>query len=361
MKSSLLFVLLVLAVAVAALAAENSTAKLRLLQVDGKRFWVHPDQMSKYQAKEGGLVSFMDVTDTPDLEKGASDLVHQDFPDRPTQQATVRPLVQRIDSESQGRLESVDRHLSAYRTRYATSDEGVQAVNWIKGQYEAIINSLPPARRELFSVALFPHTAWKQPSLIVKMRGTTDDIVILGGHIDSTASGGVAPGADDDASGSSSVLETFRIIATSSFVPKKGVEWHAYAAEEMGLLGSRQIAQQYRSRTAKVYAMMQLDMTGFGNAKIGVITNGVNAALTAFSRKLITEYGKNGYVDRTLFGGSSDHASWQSAGYRACFPFEQQTNPNIHTIRDTIDKLNFNNGLEYVRLAAAYIVELAHN
>jgi len=38
-------------------------------------------------------------------------------------------------------------------------------------------------------------------------------IVVLGGHIDSIASGGAsgrAPGADDDASGSSTVLEVFR-------------------------------------------------------------------------------------------------------------------------------------------------------
>jgi len=70
---------------------------------------------------------------------------------------------------------------------------------------------------------------------------------------------------------------------------------------------------------------------------------------------------KNGFVDRTLSGGTSDHASWRSAGYRACFPFEQTTNPNIHTARDTIDKLDFRNGLEYVKLGVAFLIELSHN
>jgi hypothetical protein len=49
------------------------------------------------------------------------------------------------------------------------------------------------------------------------------------------------------------------------------------------------------------------DMTGYGNSQVGVVTNGVNAELTEFSRKLITEYLKIGFVNRSLFGGSSDH------------------------------------------------------
>jgi leucyl aminopeptidase len=79
---------------------------------------------------------------------------------------------------------------------------------------------------------------------------------------------------------------------------------------------------------------------------------------------LITEYGRNGatgFINRTLFGGTSDHASWRAAGYRACFPFEAQTNPNIHTARDTIDKLNFKNAVEYVKLGVSFAVELSHN
>jgi hypothetical protein len=45
-------------------------------------------------------------------------------------------------------------------------------------------------------------------------------VVILGGHIDSIASGGAtgrAPGADDDASGSSTVLEVFRSVSAAGF------------------------------------------------------------------------------------------------------------------------------------------------
>jgi len=283
------------------------------------------------------------------------------IPQQPTQQSTVKPLMSKVDSESQSKITASITHLQSYRTRHATSQTGVQAAHWFRDQFQAVINSLPEPRRALFSVRLFTHSGWAQPSVIATMKGKTSEIVILGGHEDSTASGGVAPGADDDASGSSSVLESFRIIANSNFVPSKSVEFHCYAAEEMGLLGSRAIAQEYKRNNAKVFGMMQLDMTGYGNSQVGVVTNGVNAELTEFSRKLITEYCKIRFVNRTLFGGSSDHASWMAAGYKACFPFEAQQNPHIHTARDTIDKLNLTNAIEWVKLGISFVIEMSHN
>jgi leucyl aminopeptidase len=334
---------------------------MRLIEINNKRIWVHKDSIEKLAAKAGELINFVDVTETQDLEKGPVLEPSTVIPQRPTQQSVVKPLCEKIDSETQPRLTASITHLSSYRTRHATTETGVQAAHWFRDQFQAIINSLPAARRSLFSVRLYPHTNWRQPSVIATMKGSSAELVILGGHEDSTASGGIAPGADDDASGSASVLESFRIIANSNFVPTKTVEFHCYAAEEMGLLGSRAIAQEYKNRNARVFGMMQLDMTGFGNNNVGVITNGVNAELTEFSRKLITEYLRIRFVNRTLIGGSSDHASWIAAGYKACFPFEQQTNPNIHTARDTIDKLNLRNAIEWVKLGVSFVIEMIHN
>jgi len=311
--------------------------------------------------RPGQLINFADVTETQDLEKGAVPADISVIPQRPTQQTTVKPLMERVDSETESRISASVRHLQSYRTRHARTETGVQAAHWFRDQFQAIIDFLSVGSESLFSVKLFPHTGWQQPSVIATMKGSSSEIVILGGHEDSTASGGVAPGADDDASGSSSVLESFRLIATSNYKTTKTVEFHCYAAEELGLLGSRAIAQQYKGANAKVFGMMQLDMTGYGNTRIGVVTNGVNAELTEFSRKLITEYCKIPFVNRTLFGGSSDHASWQAAGYKACFPFEATQNPHIHTSGDTIDKLNMKNAIEWVKLGVSFVIEMSHN
>jgi bacterial leucyl aminopeptidase len=67
-----------------------------------------------------------------------------------------------------------------------------------------------------------------------------------------------APGADDDCSGTVSILEAFRVLAHSGYIPQDGpVEFHWYAAEEAGLLGSQAIARYKKDSNAKIGAMME--------------------------------------------------------------------------------------------------------
>ncbi len=75
--------------------------------------------------------------------------------------------------------------------------------------------------------------------------------------------------------GSSVVLEVFRVLATSGFKPNRTVEFHAYAGEEGGLLGSQYIAKQYFEMDIIVEAMLQLDMIMYdGGQGIIVAING---------------------------------------------------------------------------------------
>lgn len=155
-------------------------------------------------------------------------------------------------------------------------------------------------------------------------------------------------------------METFRIIAQSDFEPERTIEFHAYAAEEIGLRGSQAIAQSYKSQRKQVYGMMQLDMTGYHprkNNQIALIRQSSSSSLNAYAKILTSEYTKAQAVEKNLFGGTSDHASWNRAGYPACFPFEMNSNPYIHTARDTIDRLDFDFGKEYVKLAVAFAIE----
>jgi Zn-dependent M28 family amino/carboxypeptidase len=63
---------------------------------------------------------------------------------------------------------------------------------------------------------------------------------------------------DEAASGSSSVLEVFRVLASNGFRGSRSIEFHAYAAEEVGLLGSQAIASTYQKEGKVVAGMMQL-------------------------------------------------------------------------------------------------------
>jgi hypothetical protein len=54
------------------------------------------------------------------------------------------------------------------------------------------------------------------------------------------------------------VLEVFRVLAKNGFRGSRSIEFHAYAAEEVGLRGSQAIASTYQKEGKVVAGMMQL-------------------------------------------------------------------------------------------------------
>jgi leucyl aminopeptidase len=71
-----------------------------------------------------------------------------------------------------------------------------------------------------------------------------------------------APGADDNASGIAVVTETLRAIIASGFKPKRTIKFIGYAAEEVGLRGSKAIAQDYKNQGLNIVGVAQFDMVG---------------------------------------------------------------------------------------------------
>jgi leucyl aminopeptidase len=251
-------------------------------------------------------------------------------------------------------------------TRYYTTAGGEYGARWLRDQYLSYI----PAGRTDVTVSLFVHPGWRQPSVIASIRGSqTQERVIIGGHIDSTGGSPPAttrsPGADDDGSGSISVLEIFRNLMTNNFRPRYTVDFMGYAAEEVGLRGSQAIVDDYRGKGIQVRGALQLDMTGYQPTPTSlpvIITDFTNAPLTTFVRQCATEYTPVNWSPGTCGYACSDHASWTRGGYAAAFVFEcpfSQSNPNIHTPRDTLDRLTLPHALHFLKIGTAFVVEMA--
>lgn len=91
-------------------------------------------------------------------------------------------------------------------------------------------------------------------------------------------------------------LEAFRILLTDSRIASgqapNTIEFHWYAGEEAGLLGSGAIFQAYARQGRDVKAMLNQDMTGYVKPDtkevIGIITDYVDFSLTSFLKKVIT-------------------------------------------------------------------------
>ena len=74
---------------------------------------------------------------------------------------------------------------------------------------------------------------------------------------------GRAPGADDDGTGSVNLIEAFRKMTAAGFKPANPVEYHWYAGEEAGLLGSAAIAKSYASAGTAVRGMLQMGASSY--------------------------------------------------------------------------------------------------
>lgn len=290
----------------------------------------------------------MDITDHITLDN--PDFVGEvdPIPERPSKQSIVLPLIRNIKTEN---LVATVQKLSSFHTRYYTTDDGVEAAKYISRAFQAIIST---SRRTDASVTFFEHS-WKQPSVIARIEGSgpnRDQVVIISAHEDSINQGGFlnAPGADDDASGVSCVIEAFRAILESGYKPSRTLEFHTYAAEEVGLRGSQDVANKYRSLGKFVHGHLQLDMTMYTKTpeNIVIMTDNVDSDLTSFLVKLVPEYTKKNVVFSKCGYACSDHASWNRAGYRTCMPAEtlfEDSNPYMHSVKDLLDKLTPEHGM----------------
>ncbi|WP_411744109.1 M20/M25/M40 family metallo-hydrolase [Reinekea sp.] len=258
--------------------------------------------------------------------------------------------------------------LQAFTNRYYTSTHGVDSAHWLRDEWSTISST-----RADISVSLFSHS-WAQPSVIITIEGRTNpsEVVVLGAHLDSIISGSMgndtrAPGADDDASGIATLTEVLRAIVSTDFKPNRTIKLIGYAAEEVGLRGSKAIAAQFKSSGRNVVGVLQLDMTNYQGSSqdIYIVDDYTNAAQNNFVELLVTTYQPELSVSRTTCGyACSDHASWTNQGYPASFPFEatfNAANPYIHSSADTLDKSGGNafHALKFGKLAAAFVGELA--
>jgi Zn-dependent M28 family amino/carboxypeptidase len=91
-----------------------------------------------------------------------------------------------------------------------------------------------------------------------------DEYVVLGGHYDSWSSSFRSPGADDNASGTSGVLEVARILSKYKF--KRSIIFCAFSAEEYGLAGSDAFVGRCQSQGMNLLGYINMDMIGYHEA-----------------------------------------------------------------------------------------------
>jgi leucyl aminopeptidase len=332
--------------------------------------WVTEED--KWEMRRNGQ-NFMDITETQALgSKNIGIKRTVEFPKKCVKQEDVNGL---FDNLSKTNMQKNLEKLTSFHTRYYKSEYGLQSSDWVQAKVASIVKDA--GAEGIVNVKSFPHT-WQQHSVIATIPGQSESTIVIGAHQDSInlflPSILSAPGADDDGSGTVTIMEAFRALLESDEVAGSNatntIEFHWYSAEEGGLLGSQAIFQEYERTGRDVKAMLQQDMTGFVQKTIdasqpesvGVIMDYVDPGLTGFIKTVIEEYCTIPWVETKCGYACSDHASASKAGYPSAFVIEssfENSDPHIHTTDDSIKYLSFDHMLEHARMTLGLVYELA--
>jgi len=172
--------------------------------------------------------------------------------------------------------------------------------------------------------------------------------------------GQVHPGADDNASGTSGLLELAEGLAQHNPKPARTTVFIAFAGEETGLLGSSFYVQHPAVPLSQTITMLNLDMIG------RVTKNRLYVGGTGTSpgfKKLLEEANKSlpsGGFEFSFSAsayGASDHMSFTTHGIPALF-FFSGLHADYHKPSDTWQKIDPASGAKVVELVANIAREL---
>jgi Zn-dependent M28 family amino/carboxypeptidase len=260
---------------------------------------------------------------------------------------------------------------SPYRIRTRNTESGVPVQKATQYLYEYL--------KSLGTLDSVKYASWNLDgysgrNVVGELTGTTrpTEIILLTAHVDDMPYGSIAPGADDNASGTAAVMLAARILSRYSF--ERTIRFVFFTGEEQGLLGSWVYARSARNANQNIVAVLNMDMLGWDgkegptmrihtrhNATGDIdIANAFIDVVDVYSislTPLLTSYGMN----------ASDHGSFWDFSYNAVCIIEDDGdqygryddfNPYYHTRSDTLSKLNmpyFTNMVRAIVGASAHL------
>lgn len=226
-------------------------------------------------------------------------------------------------------------------------------------------------------LAVSYHDWYANRNVVGVLTGTTqaDEIVLITAHLDSTSYGGLAPGADDNASGSVGVLVAAEILSQYQF--ERTLRFVFFTGEEQGLLGSNQYAQAVYAAGDNIVAVYNMDMIAWDDDDIGGPTLRLHTRYTTdpdydgdlqiagVFTNVVNAYGLSSYLTPIIDADNiraSDHASFWSKGYPAILAIEDDEgdfNDYYHSQNDRLQYLDMTYYTNYVKASVGTAAHLA--
>ena len=290
----------------------------------------------------------------------------RDFPTVTEENPTIREMLNQVSMDS---MQATVQHLQDYGHRLWNTENAFAASDWIAGRMQALGLEV---EQQPFYANTWLGSGEAAPNVIGIQRGTLypDNYVVCGSHFDSFSweamnGSGNAPGADDNATGVASVLESARIMTKYEF--EYSIIYCAYGCEEMGLYGSEAYASRCQEQGMDIIGYFNNDMNGYlygDQIHIDCIyPNSVEPIGTYYMNVGSVYYPELPIRHVNFNEGDSDHTSFNNHGYMGIYPFEDYQNysPYIHTTNDLIGVSvnSFEMGQQYCQMNIACLAEIA--
>lgn len=256
-------------------------------------------------------------------------------------------------------------HLESYGTRYMTSPEYDASADWADTWIES--HGVP------CELQPFYYSGDSMSNVVAEMEGSEnpDDIYIICGHLDSYSNNpAVAPGADDNGSGSAAVLEAARVMSPYTF--RNTVRFVLFGAEEAWMVGSEYYVEQAYQQGDNILGAINMDMILYApNAQDSAYIpyDDQSEWMATQAGEMFGEYAPSIYPRVTYDPAApSDHASFWQYGYTAIEVVEGSAeeiwggyNPYYHQASDTLGNYlsSFPYGTDMVRASIGLLATLA--
>ena len=272
----------------------------------------------------------------------------------------IQAIVNLVQSSS---VQSQIQSLQDFGTRFCLADNRYAVSQWIKDQFI----SFGITDVELHA---FEWHGTTQYNVVATIPGHLypDQFIIVGGHHDSINQYDdpylIAPGADDNASGTVACLEMARVMMAAGYQPKRSIRFVTFAAEEFGLHGSRAYSRYAVENDLNIRLMINHDM----------ISNNTSNPANGFVRLMPYEGSldhsfhaykiTSAYTDLHAYYGemnstSSDSAPFWQAGYNVVYFFESDFSPYYHSSDDIVANIDPAYAAEVIKASTAVAATFA--
>jgi len=273
-----------------------------------------------------------------------------------------------VDLIDQAEITATLQRLQDFGSRYAYADSNAAATTYLADRFASF-------GLEVELDPFYMNGKWVN-NVVATHFGTErpDEVYIVCGHFDSISQlpWSDAPGADDNGSGSTAVVELARVMANRPF--ESTIQFICFNGEEQGLVGSEHYVEDVVIPTnLDVRGVINLDMIAYVapayplwdvNVYSDLLVSsdlGVHFARCVGDYTSCTDY----LVQTTEPTYGSDHFWFAQHGYPAVFGIDAQLwgagdwNPYYHSPQDRIETLDLAYLTDFARAAAAAVAELA--